>query len=196
MQECDKSDILTKSEVTRSIIDSGQALANRLRTREQSTDNLVHKLEQYYQALHAEDWAGKSASAVKTGAVMMGITASVVVILACKFIKGLFNYSALVGFNLALLCSYPWVIGYFIKLFNDGYKKFSTADPNPSQARYLLSRTVDPAENQVYALIGGSRPARTFERVEQGGAILVGVITFIVASGIVWGFLNFLIAGI
>ncbi len=195
MQEGDRSDILTKSVVTRSIIDSGRALANHLRTREQGTDDLVQKLENYYQALHAEDWAGKSASVVTKGATKMGITAGVMVALALNLLIGLANFGAQIGFNLVRLMAYPFIIYYLWKWFNDGYEKFSTGDQNPSQAHVILSRTIDPVEQQVYSLIGGSRPARTFERIEQGSAILYGVILFVLACGILFGFLQFLSTG-
>jgi hypothetical protein len=103
----------------------------------------------------------------------------------------LFEGCAFVGFNLVrYIIAYPILLRYLYLGLKSAYDDFSRAQDNPSMARIILSRTVDPAEQQVYALIGGNRPARTFERINQGGAIVVGVIVFVVACGILWGILQ------
>ena len=48
-----------------------------------------------------------------------------------------------------------------------------------------VNLTVDPAEKEVLAVIGGSRPARTLEKAGQVGAIFLGVMLFIFALGVV-----------
>jgi hypothetical protein len=58
-----------------------------------------------------------------------------------------------------------------------------------ASAEVILQRTVDPAETAVYAILGGSRPARTLERAGQGGTIILIVVCFIVAAGIAYGIL-------
>lgn len=192
LEEGDKSDILTRAEVTRSVIDSGQALANRLVTRVQGADILAQKLEHYVNALHADDIAGKAASVVKKGAAMMGITAGVMLALALNLLGAVYEVGFMAGPVILRLLAYPLAMIWLIRLFHAAYKDFSTRDQreqNPSQARAILSHTVDPVEQQVYALIGGRPPARTFHRVGQGGAIIIGVILFV----FVWGFVTFLI---
>ena len=65
-RQSDSHDIVTRATVTRSIIDSARALANRLRTREHGVEKLVEDVEKYYQALRPEDWV-KSQQGLQNG---------------------------------------------------------------------------------------------------------------------------------
>lgn len=181
MQEGDRSDILTKSIVTSSIIDSGRALATRLRTREQGTDDLVQKLELYYQALHAEDWVEKSKSAITKIAAFTGLTAGVMIPLILKFLLALLEDSF--NFFIKILSSGS-LLYVFVQILRWAYKEISNASSKPSMANNILSRTVAPAESQVYALIGGNRPVRRVELINYGVATGVGVIVFVIACGL------------
>ncbi len=194
IKESDQSDFLTKAEVIRSVRDSSRAIANRLRTREQGTDDLVEKLEQYSQALHPEDWVERSRSVATWAAGIMGLTAGAMAGLVLDALAGLFLAGAFVGANLIrYLLAYPVLLGVGLRILDNAYNEYMQASRQPSQlskARFILSKTVDPAEKEVYAVLGGSRPARTFERAEQGGALLIGVMFFVFALGVVWAILQ------
>src|SRR5687768_11813991 len=77
IRAAEREDPFTKASVTRTVIDSGRALAGRLRTREEGVDDLAESLEKYTAALRPEDWVEKVGPVTKSVtkiAGLMGLT--------------------------------------------------------------------------------------------------------------------------
>lgn len=192
INEAEKSDILTRAMVTRGIIDSSQGLANRLITHVHDSDAAVQKLTQFNTALRGKDYAGKAASLAKWGFAKVGITAGIALGLAWALIQLLFMMGEVASPAILRLITIPAVLAGLIKVLQSSYKELMKAGEYPTPAREILSRVVDPVEREVCVLIGINPPTRTFDRVEQGGALLISVIAFVFGSGVVWGIWNFL----
>jgi hypothetical protein len=193
IRAAERRDPFTKASVTRTVIDSGRALAGRLRTREEGVEDLAESLEKYSAALRPEDWVekvGPVKKIVMTAAALIGITAGVMAGFAVNLIVAVVDAGFVVGSNIARIIITPGVLFVGLRILQGLYLEYQTGSSGPSTssaAQTILERTVDPAEGAMYSLLGGSRPARTVERVSQVAAVVVGAALFILAAAFTWG---------
>jgi len=193
IRAAERGDPFTKASVTRTVIDSGRALAGRLRTREEGVEDLAESLEKYSAALRPEDWVekvGPVKKVVMTAAALIGITAGVMAGFAVNLIVAVVDAGFVVGSNIVRIIITPGVLFVGLRILQGLYLEYQTGGSAPSTssaAQTILERTVDPAEGAMYSLLGGSRPARTVERVNQVAAVVVGAALFILAAAFTWG---------
>jgi hypothetical protein len=191
MQATQNADVLTKAEVTRTIVDSGRSIANAIRTRVDGADAIAQSLESYVNALHPEDLVAKAKSGVTEAAAILGITTGTVAGVALDVVRGLFALGEAVGANAGAIVSrivaYPPLLYFLVRAAQAAYENYENrSGSQQSHASMILSQAVDSAERSICTTIGVAPPPRLFKRAGQGFAVALGAMLFVVAAGIVW----------
>lgn len=199
IRDADSVDVLTKAEVVRSIIDSGNSAVAALRTRHEGVQDLVAQFDAYVDALRREDlvgrtWqAGKQANTLLLGTIGVGLTLGGVSGFAIDFIGSLVRAGEQLGAALPKLLAYSGVSYFLLRGLGaayEEYEKSKSAPPSVSAAATILRRWVDPTEAAFYAVAGGSRPIRTFDAVNSGLSIVIGGVAGLFAAAVVAGLLG------
>jgi hypothetical protein len=193
LREADSTDIATRAAVTRAVFDSSKAAAAKLETRAEGVDDVAKKFQSFTSSVQPEDIVGKTYTAVTGAAAAMGITAGVILGIAVDVLRALAEAGQQVGANapaiLTRVFAYPPLVYGLGRLFQSAYESWERdrreAQTVPNQS--ILARTVDPAERELYKVLGGSPPIRTLKQAQYAGAVVLGVVLCVVFAGIVVG---------
>jgi hypothetical protein len=207
-----------KAEIVRTVIDSAEAAATRLRTREQGVDDLVEAMEKYAEALKKEDWVEKGRQAVPVASglgklLLPAITLGAAGAFVWRFMTVLVTAGDLLGqvfVRMLLTHGVPalMLLGWAYKSWED-YKARqdrknyeAMLDPRMSNhqsgppvrtAGTIIAQVLDPAEKDFWDLLGGQRPMRTSEKAAAGVSLGVSLGSLLLAGVvmlIVWGVIN------
>lgn len=193
LREADSTDVATRAAITRAVFDSSKAAAAKLETRAEGVDDVAKKFQSFTSSVQPEDIVGKTYSVVTAAAAAMGITSGVILGIVVDVLRAFAEAGQQVGANLPAILTravaYPPLLYGLGRWFQSAYESWERdrreAQTVPNQS--ILARTVDPAERELYKVLGGSPPMRTLKQAQYAGAVALGVILCVVFAGIVVG---------